>query len=130
MVTITRRYTFAAAHQLHGLAPGHKCARLHGHNYEVRVTLAGVPALNNGFVLDAADVDALVAPLVAELDHRTLNELEEPNADPALCRYGAMKAQPTAENIAIWLWNRLCTLPGLQSVAVQENERLWATVSR
>lgn len=114
MITLTRRYTFAASHQLTGLREGHKCARLHGHNYTVEASLAGERV--NGFVIDAYDLDDLLSPTIARLDHHHLNEVVP---------------QPTAENIAAFLWTEfravLPTRLSLTSVRVSENDRLWAT---
>ena len=114
--TITRVYLVQAAHQLHGLREGHKCARLHGHNYRIEVTVDG-PVDARGFVLDAEEIDAAIgSTLMGQLDHRTLNDVI---------------AQPTAENIAAWVL-KLCISKGLAAcrVRVQENDRLWAEVER
>lgn len=112
--TITRVYTVQAAHQLHGLREGHKCGRMHGHNYRIEVTVGGTVDAR-GFVLDAEEIDVTVGQeLMARLDHRTLNEVI---------------AQPTAENIAAWVL-ALGLDKGLAvvRVRVQENDRLWAEV--
>lgn len=111
---ITRAYTVQAAHQLHGLREGHKCGRMHGHNYRIEITVAG-PVDARGFVLDAEEIDLKVGqPMMAALDHRTLNDVIP---------------QPTAENIAAWVM-LFCESAGLSTcrVRVQENERLWAEV--
>src|SRR5712691_5223799 len=39
MYTITKRFAFSASHIIGGLPADHRCARLHGHNYEVEVVL-------------------------------------------------------------------------------------------
>lgn len=124
---LTRRYRIEAAHQLTGMREGHKCARVHGHNYGLAfVVEAG--AMSNGMVLDAEALDAIVGPVLALLDHRLLNE-----AAPGDLSFATMRAQPTAENIATCLWRRLAgevsrAHPGVRlvSVAVQENEDLTA----
>lgn len=111
---ITRAYTVQAAHQLHGLREGHKCGRMHGHNYRIEVTVEG-PVDVRGFVVDAEEIDEAVGKeLMARLDHRTLNDVIP---------------QPTAENIAAWVLT-LGRDRGLSvcRVRVQENERLWAEV--
>ena len=48
------------------------------------------------------DIESAVDPLVAELDHRTLNDIDG-------------LGNPTAENIALWLWRRL--RPGLPALS-------------
>lgn len=124
LVQITREYPeFAIAHQLHNMPEGHQCARLHGHNYKLSVTLRGWPHANNGMIMDAGDIDLVVKPVIAEVDHRFLNELG-PDFLP-------MSAQPTAENAAIFFWNRLAhKFPQLYSVQLWENNRLSAEVIR
>ena len=112
--SITRAYTVQAAHQLRGLREGHKCGRMHGHNYRIEVTITG-PVTEQGFVVDAEEIDRWVgSAIMMQLDHRTLNDVI---------------AQPTAENIAMWVMGQCSTL-GLPAskVRVQENDRLWAEV--
>jgi 6-pyruvoyltetrahydropterin/6-carboxytetrahydropterin synthase len=107
-VTLVRDYGFEAAHFLPRVAEDHKCRRVHGHSYRIRVALAGPidPAL--GWLVDFADIDTVVAPVLGELDHRILNEV--PGLD-----------NPTAEHLAIWLWRRLASrLPQLHEVEVAE----------
>jgi len=58
--------------------------------------------------MDFADLRVAFQPLFDELDHHYLNEIEG-------------LENPTSENLARWIWQRLqgC-LPGLSKVAVQE----------
>jgi queuosine biosynthesis protein QueD len=65
--TISRQYTFAAAHRLEGHP---KCGRLHGHNYDVVVELTSNELTLGSWVMDYAQLDAVVKPIVEELDHR------------------------------------------------------------
>jgi 6-pyruvoyltetrahydropterin/6-carboxytetrahydropterin synthase len=109
---IGRSYRFESAHHLPRVPQGHRCRNLHGHNYRVEVVLRGKPDAR-GFVKDFAEVDALVLPLVAELDHRLLNDV------PGL-------ENPTAEVIAAWFLDRI---PSCERVRVYENDDCWAEVS-
>jgi len=113
LVSITARYTFEAAHHLPMVPDGHKCRRMHGHNYAVEVTASG-PVRVDGFVADFADLDAVVNPLVETVDHRVLNIVEG-------------LANPTAENIAIWFRDRVALklAPLAISVRVFETDRYW-----
>jgi 6-pyruvoyltetrahydropterin/6-carboxytetrahydropterin synthase len=128
-VSITRRYTFSAAHHLIGMRARHKCSQLHGHNYAVEVTVSG--PLSNGLILDAADLDLVVGPILAELDHNDLNEVGTISTSKAIL------IQPSAENIATYLWAQLNLALGdgdhprlhLVKVRVQETERLYAEVT-
>lgn len=145
-VLLTRRYRLECAHRLNGLRDGHKCSRLHGHNYEVQLTVA-MPAdkLVNGMVIDAENLDTDVRPVFAKLDHHFLNELggEEPlpGMEPGQqihlhglrSAFAPLNEQPTAENFALYLWRRLQFLSNngskrLVRVRVYENEDLWAEV--
>ena len=59
MFTITKEFAFSASHQLSRLPESHQCARLHGHNYVVRVELSA-PALDaNNFVRDYGELAEL-----------------------------------------------------------------------
>ena len=104
---IWRRYEFAAAHRLPNVAPNHKCGRMHGHGFAV--TLHAQSAADAGADVGAG-LDALWAPLFAELHHACLNEI------PGL-------ENPTSEWLARWIWERVrCELPALRSVAVRETQ--------
>ena len=101
-------YKFEAAHQLPKVPPGHKCARMHGHSYQVQVTVEGEVDAEMGWLIDFADVDAVVRPVIGELDHRVLNEL-------------AGLENPTCEYVSKWLWDRIAPhLTGLAAVMVAE----------
>lgn len=103
-----KEFTFEAAHRLPHVPEGHKCARLHGHSFHVRVTVEGTVGTETGWVMDFADLKAAFRPLMDALDHRYLNEI------PGL-------ENPTSEVLAIWIWDRLVpTLPGLAAVEVRE----------
>jgi 6-pyruvoyltetrahydropterin/6-carboxytetrahydropterin synthase len=94
LTSITRRYHFEAAHFLPLVREGHKCKRMHGHNYEFELVVRA--NLNEqGWVLDFWDLDEIVKPVLDKVDHRLLNDI--PGLD-----------NPTAEVIALWL-HRLIT---------------------
>lgn len=105
---IFKEFTFEAAHRLPHVPADHKCARLHGHSFRVRIVVAGPVDAHRGWVQDFADLKTVFRPVHDALDHRYLNEV------PGL-------ANPTSENIARWIWDRLAPdLPGLARVAVRE----------
>lgn len=107
-VRLERSYRFEAAHFLPKVMPGHKCARMHGHSYLIELTLEGELDPELGWLVDFGDVDERVTPLVEQLDHRVLNEIEG-------------LANPTSELLAGWWWQRLAPdLPQLCEVAVSE----------
>ncbi|HMA37755.1 MAG TPA: 6-carboxytetrahydropterin synthase QueD [Chloroflexia bacterium] len=114
---LTKTFRFEAAHQL----PGHlgKCARPHGHSYQLEVTLRGpikdAPgAPDHGMVMDFGDLAALVkATVIERLDHYDLNEVTG--------------LHTTAENLAHWIWDTLVAA-GLAD-ALLYRIRLWETES-
>lgn len=111
---ITQAFTFEAAHRLPRVPATHKCSRMHGHSYRVELRLEGPVDLETGFVVDFFDIERAFAPLLARLDHHTLNDVEG-------------LENPTAEIIATWIWDRTKpTLPQLNSVVVFETPTCWA----
>jgi queuosine biosynthesis protein QueD len=84
---IYKDFTFEAAHRLASVPPDHKCARLHGHSFHVRVVLRGQVQETSGWVQDFADISEAWGPLKDALDHRYLNDV------------GGL-VNPTSENIA------------------------------
>lgn len=111
---ITQAFTFEAAHRLPNVSETHRCHRMHGHSYRVELRLEGPVDPNSGFVVDFFDVEQAFGPLLARLDHHCLNEIDG-------------LENPTAENIAVWIWNRArLTLPQLATVTVYETPLCWA----
>ncbi len=75
--TISKDFDFCASHQLVYLAetqPDHKCARLHGHNYVVRVEITSHKLNDDGFVIDYNELKWFKEYLDDQFDHRHLNE--------------------------------------------------------
>src|ERR1700752_1655191 len=82
-VELTRVYHFSAAHQLLNPALSTddnaerdgQCARPHGHNYYLEVTVAGVPDEATGFAVDLMALDREVTDrLLVQIDHHRLEE--------------------------------------------------------
>lgn len=106
---IFREFTFDAAHRLENLPEGHKCARLHGHTYRLRVYVSGPVDTRVGWIVDFAQIKAAAAPVIEQVDHRLLNEIDGLD-------------QPTTERLCVWLWDRLKpALPGLARIELWEN---------
>ena len=85
--------TFSSGHALRGYQG--KCENVHGHNYRVRVTLAG-PELNEiGLLVDFTDLKRVVRGIIAEIDHQFLNDLEP-----------FRTVNPSAENLAKYFYHQ------------------------
>jgi 6-pyruvoyltetrahydropterin/6-carboxytetrahydropterin synthase len=107
MMDVFREFTFEAAHRLPHVPPGHKCSRLHGHSFRVEVRVRGDINPATGIVIDFAEIAAAFAPLLDQLDHYFLNEVEGLD-------------NPTSENLARWIWDRLVGSLSLAEVVVRE----------
>lgn len=84
-------FNFSSAHRL----PYYDgpCNRLHGHNYKLRVTLAGKPSPKDGMIRDFDEVKRRVwESVLVKCDHVNLNDFMD---------------NPTAENLVVWMWERL-----------------------
>lgn len=108
-----KEFTFDSAHYLpnyHG-----KCEALHGHTYRLRVTLEGEPD-QEGMVRDFAEVKTIVQEKVlSKLDHTNLNDVLK---------------NPSAENIALWIWRQLAKDLPLYEIQVCETATSSVTVRR
>lgn len=108
MTRIFKDFSFEAAHRLPNVPEGHKCARLHGHSFRVRVVIEGPVDPVTGWVMDFADIKAVVRPLENRLDHYYLNDIEG-------------LENPTSEELARWIWRALKPqLPLLAAIEVRE----------
>jgi len=107
---VVKTFRFEAAHSLPNAPPGHKCRNLHGHGYRIDVHVTGAVDPRGGWVIDFGEITKVVAPILAELDHRLLNDV------PGL-------ANSTAETIARYLFDRISPhLPGLSAVTAWESD--------
>lgn len=73
---LIRRYSFAAAHKL-ACGAAHQCARLHGHTYDVAVTVHRVSHdvdRGPGWVIDITELDKCWDRIRGLYDHHLLNE--------------------------------------------------------
>ncbi len=107
-VRLVREFKFEAAHRLPNAPHGHKCGRLHGHSYRVELVCEGQIDPNTGWLLDFSEIKQVFEPLWLRLDHHYLNEIDG-------------LENPTAENLARWIWQGLkASLPALSQVNVAD----------
>lgn len=110
MYAISKCFDFSASHIIEGVAPGHPCARLHGHNWVVTLHLASADLDESGFVVDFLDLAPLKSYIDERLDHRHLNDIL---TDP-----------PTSENVARHLYEvAKGWWPAVAACAVSETPR-------
>ena len=108
ITAISKRFSFDAAHQLTGVSDGHPCGRLHGHSYGIEVEVKGAIDPVAGWVIDYREIKRVVQPLVDQLDHKFLNDVDG-------------LEYTTAEDIAAWFWERIKPeMPLLTRVSVME----------
>ncbi|MCZ8169868.1 MAG: 6-pyruvoyl trahydropterin synthase family protein [Flavobacterium sp.] len=130
-VTVSRKAHFNAAHRLYrkdwtmeqNQAVFGKCnnPNFHGHNYELIVSVTGEIDPETGYVIDVKIISDLVKTLVEDaFDHKNLN-LDVPEFQ---------ELNPTAENIAVVIWNKLRPHIGLDKdveVVLYETPRNFVT---
>ncbi len=130
MLYITRRETFASAHRLYNPNWSDekndevfgKCNNPngHGHNYTLEVVVAGEVDPETGYVIDLKKLKKIVKEnVIKKVDHKNLNVDVDFMKDLI----------PTAENIAIGIWNQLeDKIPNgkLYSVKIFETENNYA----
>ena len=108
IVEITRREEFSASHRLHSSALSDEENREiyglcnnphgHGHNYELEVTVRGPVSAKHGMVMNLTDLMGILREkILPAVDHKHLNHDVPFLADVI----------PTAENIAVSIWNEL-----------------------
>ena len=140
MFSITKTFTFHAAHRLHQLPKGHKCRELHGHSYKVEVTVEACSVgERDRMVVDFAQVKELVnkrvklldhAVLVAEEDEELVNALESGIARKVVLPVQATTAEEIAKWITHQLWRevvKLCSQATAIKVSVWETETAMAS---
>ena len=106
MIILTKKFKFSAAHRYHNpewseevnLAAFGDDHRVHGHNYELEVSLSGEVDEETGFLADLGLIKALVQEHVIDiLDH---SQIEVDIAWFA-------QRRPTSENIIRYIWAQL-----------------------
>jgi len=135
MITITKEFTFDAAHRLFGYEG--KCFNLHGHSWKVLITVVSSHPLNNlGMVIDFKNLKEIFQKwLDNNWDHATiLNDLDTDVIE--FCglmgfKCFKVKGNPTAENMANFLLESFnLFLPAgfyVEQVVVYETEKNFVT---
>jgi 6-pyruvoyltetrahydropterin/6-carboxytetrahydropterin synthase len=93
MFEVTVEDSFAAGHYLRNYKG--KCENPHGHNYKVRVTLAGKELDKAGLLLDFKDLREVMRHVTDRLDHQMINEIEP-----------FTELNPSAENLSKYFFEQ------------------------
>lgn len=110
IMTIYKIFRFDAAHYLPNVPADHKCGRMHGHTYTLKVSVSGKPSIHTGWIMDFSELKGIVKPWVTLLDHHVLNDIEG-------------LENPTAEILCLWLWKNLKpAMRGLSRIEINETQ--------
>jgi 6-pyruvoyltetrahydropterin/6-carboxytetrahydropterin synthase len=93
MYEVTVEAGFSSGHYLRNYRG--KCENPHGHNYKVRVTLAGRDLDKTGLLLDFKLLKQVLRPVIDRIDHQMLNDIEP-----------FIELNPSAENIAHYFYQQ------------------------
>ena len=94
MFQVSVEETFSAGHALRGYRG--KCENVHGHNYRVRISVAGPQLDSIGLLCDFTEIKRVVREVIAGLDHQFMNDL------PAF-----RTVNPSAENLAKYFYEQV-----------------------
>jgi 6-pyruvoyltetrahydropterin/6-carboxytetrahydropterin synthase len=110
-VFVAKEFKFDSAHKLEWHEG--KCKKLHGHTYKLQVIVKG--NLNkNGIIIDFEDLKEIVKrEVLKKLDHEFLNKIIK---------------NPTSENIAVWIWNKLKYKLNLHEINLYETPTSFVTI--
>lgn len=120
MFTISKKFTFEAAHRLLHLPEDHPCTRPHGHSYVVKFSFASADLDKAGMVIDFRKLDVIKRDIDKTLDHQDLNI--------QLVDTGKI-SNTTSELLAKYFYNTYCAIFNgkLKSVTVSETPKTCAT---
>ena len=114
MYTVSVTKSFDAAHHLVGYRGN--CANVHGHRWDVRVTIEGEELNELGMLIDFKIVKEQLSKFISRFDHHDLNTISPFDT-----------TNPTAENLVILVWRELLVSSlGVMDVRL-ERLRLWET---
>ena len=93
MYELTVEREFSSGHYLRNYRG--RCENPHGHNYKVRITLAGTVLDEAGLLLDFKLIKQVMRPVIDRIDHQMLNDIEP-----------WITVNPSAENLARYFFEQ------------------------
>lgn len=140
VIRITKHFDFETAHALYGYDG--KCKNIHGHSYQLYVTVIGTPIndnnhVKNGMVLDFGDLKHIVKTEIVDVfDHATVLNENSPHKELAekikthSPKVLLVNYQPTSENMLVDFSERISKkLPNsvtLHSLKLYETQNSYA----
>jgi 6-pyruvoyltetrahydropterin/6-carboxytetrahydropterin synthase len=105
---LKQQFRIESARFLPNLPPNHPCRRTHGHSFLISLRLVGPLDAKIGWVMDYHEIESLMKPILAKIDHQLLNEV------PGL-------TNPTSENLCKWVYDQAKAIfPHLVQVSISE----------
>ena len=107
---VYRTFRVHASRFLPNLPDNHICKSMHGHTFNITVSVSGNIKTEEGFIMDFFEIDKIFNKHIhSKIDHKILNDVSDLN-------------NPTSEYLAIWIWNNLLEhIPSLYRIKVSED---------
>jgi len=105
MPQITKQYKFCAAHrywndewdEAKNIDVFDDDVKLHGHNYDLFITIKGPTNKDSGFIINLKDLNKIVkSKIISKLDHSMIQE------NPWFA-----DKQPSTENLVVYIWEQI-----------------------
>ncbi len=107
-IELKQQFQIESARFLPFLPVSHPCHKMHGHSFKITFTLTGEMDPRLGWLIDYNEIESLLKPLLALIDHKVLNEV-------------LGLENPTTENLCVWLYeNARKALPLVSRVSISE----------
>ena len=106
MLLITKQYKFCAAHKYwnpnwdenKNISIFQEDVRLHGHNYELDITIGGPINQDSGFIINIMDLNKI-------MDKYVISKLDHSQIDQDIDWF--IEKQPSTENIVVFIWEQI-----------------------
>jgi 6-pyruvoyl-tetrahydropterin synthase len=151
MITVEKEYHFHSAHRNEEFGKDHKCSRLHGHTYYVKVLLGFKEQdSKSGITIPFEEIDAICLPVIESLDHRLLVNVNDSLYKMVMdmpkdsvirklleCSFREIPSVTSAENLAQYIYHEckyrfMVNTPSRNpviSVSLRETTSAWVTYS-